>query len=69
MVSKRFLMIAGILALALAMVGFAWMRQPQAGSDSSTYKDPNEWLKKVSNEVPEFGGVFLSDNQSVLGDY
>ena len=57
-------MTAGVLALA--MVGFAWTRQPPGGSDASTYKDPNELLKKVSKEVPEFGGVFLSDNQSVL---
>ena len=26
-------------------------------------------MKEVSNEVPEFGGVFLSDNQSVLNVY
>lgn len=72
MVSKRFLMIAGFLALAVAMVavaGFAWMQRPSRDFDPETYKDPNELLQEVSNEVPEFGGVFLSDNQSVLNIY
>ena len=70
-------MIIWFLILAVGMVGFAWTQWPsndRAPStyndhDPSTYKDPNELLKEISNEVPEFGGVFLSDNQSVLNIY
>ncbi len=69
MVSRRFLTIAGIFALTVAMGGFAWMQGSPTDFDPSTYKDPNELLKEVSNEVPEFGGVFLSDSQSVLNIY
>ena len=69
MVPKRFLVIAGFLALAVAMAGFGWSQRPSTDFDLSTYKDPNERLKEVSKEVPEFGGVFLSDEQSVLNIY
>ena len=69
MVSKRFLVMAGVLALALTMGGFARMQGSPSDFDPSTYKNPNELLKEVSNEVPEFGGAFLSDNQSVLNIY
>ena len=69
MVSKRFLVVPGAFALALALAGFVWTQQPPAGSDAATYKDSNELLKGVSSEVPEFGGVFLSNDQSVLNIY
>ena len=77
MVSKRVIVIMWFLILAAGMVGFAWTQWPSndrapstyEDHDPSTYKDPNELLKEVSNEVPEFGGVFLSDNQSVLNIY
>lgn len=69
MVSKRFLAIAGILILAVALGGFGWMQRPSKDFDPSTYKDPNERLQEVSKEVPGFGGVFLSDNQTVLNIY
>ena len=69
MVSKRVIVIIGFLVLAAGVAGFAWSQRPSTDFDPSTYKDPNERLKEVSNEVPEFGGVFLSDNQSVLNIY
>ena len=53
----------------VSMVGFAWSQGPPADPDTSTYKDSNQLLKEVSNEIPEFGGVFLSDEQTVLNVY
>ena len=85
MVSKRFLVIAGFLVLAVAMVGFAWTQwasgnhNPSTGEqhDTSTYQnrepsiyqDPNELLEEASDEIPGFGGVFLSKRGTVLNVY
>lgn len=72
MVSKRFLMIAGCLALVIAMVlmvGFVRTQGPPADFDPATYKDHNELLEDVSHDVPEFGGLFLSDGGTVLNVY
>ena len=69
MASKRFLVVAGILVLAVAMGGSGRMQGPPTGFDPTTYRNPNELLREISNEVPEFGGAFLSDNQSVLNIY
>ena len=69
MVSKRFLVIAGFLALAVAMGGFAWMQRPPADFDPSTYKNHNERLEQVAEEVPEFGGLFMSNNGATLNIY
>ena len=69
MVSKRFLVIAGFLALAVAIAGFAWSQGPPVEPDTPTYKDSNQRLKEVEAHVPEFGGLFLSDEQSVLNIY
>ena len=69
MASKRFLAIVAILALAVAMGGSSRMQGSPTDFDPTTYKDPNKLLKEVSDEVPEFGGAFLSDSQSVLNIY
>ena len=72
MISKRFLLIVASLALAIAMVsmvGFVQSQGPPADFDPSTYKDHNVLLKEVSDDVPEFGGLFLSDSGTVLNVY
>ena len=69
MAAKRFLAIVAILALAVAMGGSSRMQGSPTDFDPTTYKNPNELLKEVSDEVPEFGGAFLSDNQTVLNIY
>ena len=67
---RRTLLISGILAIVIAAVaGFGWSQRPASNADVANYKDGNERLKEVEDEVPEFGGVFLSDNQSVLNIY
>ena len=62
------------------MVGFAWTQwpssdpepssslEPFSGPEPSTYKDPNELLADVAKQVPEFGGVFLSDRGTTLNN-
>ena len=70
MVSKGFLAAAGLLALAVAIVGFAWTQgTPPVDFDPSTYKDHNDLLNEVTEDVPEFGGLFLSDHGTVLNIY
>ena len=51
------------------MVGFGWTQRSPTDLDPSTYKNHNERLEQVAEQIPEFGGVFLSDNQSVLNIY
>ena len=81
MVSKRVIVTIGFLFLAACMVGFAWTQwpssdpepssslEPFSGPEPSTYKDPNELLADVAKQVPEFGGVFLSDRGTTLNIY
>ena len=81
MVSKRVIVTIGFLILAACMVGFArtqWPSsdpepcsslEPPSGPEPSTYKDPNELLADVAKQVPEFGGVYISDRGTTLNIY
>ncbi len=83
MVSRRFLVIAGFLAVAMA--AFAWTQWPSTDLDPSAYKhqelstcensepstckNHNGLLKETSDEIPGFGGIFLSKRGTVLNVY
>ena len=70
MTTRRILIMTGILAVAVAaIVGFGWSQGPPVDFDPANYKDGNDRLKEIEDEVPGFGGVFLSDEQSVLNIY
>ena len=77
MTLKRFWIIVGIFTAAVAGtvawtvvgVGTGWSQRPPNNSEPATYKDSNQRLKEVEADIPEFGGAFLSDNQSVLNIY
>ena len=75
MVSKRVIVTIGFLILAAYTVGFAWTQwpssspEPSSGPEPSTYKDPNELLADVAKQVPEFGGVYISDRGTTLNIY
>ena len=75
MLSRRVLVILGFVALLMvggAMAGFAWTQRPATTSDTAetaTYKNHNERLKEVAQQVPEFGGLFMTEDGTVLNIY
>ena len=58
-----------VLVLIITGVSYASTQANSENLDPSTYKDPNQFLKDIAADVPEFGGAFISDNGTVLNIY
>ena len=70
MAHLRFLATLGVFILAISITGFASIQVPSTNNlDPAQYKDHNQLLKDVATTVPEFGGVFLSEDGSTLYIY
>ena len=69
MVSLRLILGLGVFALLVAGTDYTSARMSSNDLDPSTYKDHNEVLKEIGARIPEFGGVYSSDDGASLTIY
>ena len=69
MVSLRFILGLGVFVLLVAGAGYTSAQMSSSDLDPSTYKDHNEILEAIGAIVPEFGGVYSSNNGAILNIY
>ena len=69
MFSKKFFLAIGTAILLLIGAGYAAAQMSSNDLDPTTYKDHNELLEDIAAKVPEFGGVYVSDDGTTLNVY
>lgn len=68
-------MTIGFLSLAAAIASFSWTQwkaddiETAVNFEPSTYKNHNELLADVAEQVPEFGGAYVSHGGTTLNIY
>ena len=66
MFSKKFLLPVAAAILLLIGAGYAAAHMSSNDLDPATHKDHNQILEEIGTQVPEFGGVYLSEDQTTL---